>query len=148
MFNIWTHWHQLHYEEWCMQKIMMLTLTIMTIQPDCTSWICHWQIQPKTLAGMTVYRHKYKDTDRWHFFNSIHIDLVQPNQPKIQNQSFQVHHILSKWKWLNTSSLKTTTDSQVEVVQKHFYEDQHILPKWKFSKISAFKTTTPHSEKY
>ena len=71
----------------------------------------------------------------------------------VNNQFFQVCHILSKWKFSEIILFKTTTLSQnencpkpvlsrpphtlkVEIVDYHSVQAHHIIPKWKSSKIS------------
>ena len=49
--NIWTHQNKPHGEEFCTQTMMMPTLTMNMMQPNCITWVGNWQNQPNILAG-------------------------------------------------------------------------------------------------
>ena len=93
IWNIFTHWHQVHNKQCCRQKTMMPKFTIM-MQPDCISRVDHWPMKSKTLACMIVFKHTQTDS----ISNSLGCDVTKPNQPITQNQSFHNHHTLLKIK--------------------------------------------------
>ena len=95
---------------------------------------------------------------------SVHLRPPHPSKVETdQNQFFQDHHILPKWKLKNQffqdnhtipnkkllkiSSVRTTTPPKLESVKHQFFQDHHTLPNQKLLKITSFKTTTPSPSK-
>ena len=60
--------HKPHDEECYTQKTMMSTFTMMTMQPNCISWVGYWPIQPKLWSlKQSRHTHKHRQTNRQQF---------------------------------------------------------------------------------
>ena len=77
-------------------------------------------------------------------FYSLQFDLTKPNQPIIQNQSFQDYIILQKWKLSKISPFEKSYHPKVKIIQNQSLQDHYILPNWKLLKISLFRPLHPH----
>ena len=139
-------------------------------------WCQHWQWWQCGLTAWaelasgqfsqilwSVQQSKGTHTDRQKTIsNSIGCNLTKPNQPIIQDQSFQDQPQLPKWKLsqislcmltctpkvktYKISTFETTTPSpctNYSKSQNQEFQDYHILPKLKLSKICPFKTHPP-----
>ena len=72
-----------------------------------------------------------------------------PHPPKtksVQNQSFQEHHTLQKWKLLKINSFKSTIPSQSKIIQNQSFPD-HISSQCGIDWKSGFFSKTLHSSK-
>ena len=94
---------------------------------------------------------------------SIVFHLTKPNQPIIQNQSFQDHYICLKGKlfphsqvyhtflcdhWQKSVLSRSPQHPNVKMIQNQLFQDLHSLLKCIWPKISPFKDTPSQSENY